>query len=134
MKLGAIEWDYSTGQYYSTDPTDASEAFQLSQINSSLANLPSTPTITEAAASGNWSWLTDLINAAPDAIPKILTGLNAYEISQINLERARRNQPPINPAVYGPQVNVGLSAQTTQMLMWGAAGLAVLFFVSRARR
>lgn len=58
------------------------------------------------------------------------------QLMQINVERARRGEPPLDMAAYtGVGVNVGLSAQTRQLVTYGGlALLAFLVFNTLARR
>lgn len=58
------------------------------------------------------------------------------KIANIQLQRAAAGQPPldIDPAQYNltPQVAVGVSRDTKQLLIYGAVGLGVLFVLSQA--
>lgn len=50
------------------------------------------------------------------------------DLMQINVDRAKRGEPPLDIAQYsGVGVNVGLSAQTQQLVTYG--GLALLAFL-----
>lgn len=61
-------------------------------------------------------------------IPNIVAGINAFELSQINLERARQGLPPLSAQAYGPQVSVGLSSQTIMLI---AIAIGALFLLKR---
>lgn len=114
---GDLSYDTETGLYY--------DAATDSVID------PGTVANT-AVANNDWGFLADIANV----IPTIVAGLNSYQISQINIARAQKGMPLINAQALSPQVgvNVGLSSQTTKMLMWGAAGLAGVFLLSRMGR
>jgi len=84
---------------------------------------------------GNW-WDT-LAQSAQKLLPSILTYQQAKDLNDINLERARKGQPPLSPAQYAPQVNVGVAPQTQQMITYALLGLGALgiwFMMSGTRR
>jgi hypothetical protein len=83
---------------------------------------PSLPSGVPAA-----SWLDALSSAAP----KILAGLNAYQISQINIDRARRGLPAINAAAYGPQIGVGLNLGSSNLLLYGALAIGAMMLIKK---
>jgi hypothetical protein len=58
------------------------------------------------------------------------------DLMQINVDRAKRGEPPLDIAQYsGVGVNVGLSSQTQQLVTYGGlALLAFLVFNTLARR
>lgn len=58
------------------------------------------------------------------------------DINKINLERAKRGQPPIDAAAYtGVGVNLGLSPSTQKLIIYGGlATLAFLVFNSLMKR
>ena len=57
--------------------------------------------------------------------------VSAMQLNQINVARAQKGLPPINAAAYGPQVGVGLNAQTSQLLMYIALGLGAVMLLKR---
>lgn len=57
--------------------------------------------------------------------------VSAWQLNQINIGRAQKGLPPINSAAYGPQVGVGLNAQTTQLIMYVALGLGAIMLLKR---
>jgi hypothetical protein len=68
----------------------------------------------------------------PQLLQAVGGAISAWQLNQINLERARTGKPPINAAAYGPQVGVGLNQQTMNMIIWVAVGLgAVMLFKGR---
>jgi len=42
--------------------------------------------------------------------------------------------PPLDASHYAPGVNVGLSADTKQLLVWGGIGVAAIVLFTLARR
>lgn len=89
--------------------------------------------VVQGAASGDSGWL-DTFNNLVAQVPQIITGVTAYQLSQINMERAKRGQSPLNAAAYGPQVGVGLNQQTMQYLMYGAFGIAAVYLIGQRRK
>lgn len=61
----------------------------------------------------------------PDVAKWIAQGLTlaqAWQVSQINIQRAQRGQPLLNPSqisALSPRVNVGMSADTKNLVLWG---------------
>ncbi len=89
--------------------------------------------VIQGAAAGNGGWL-DTLNNLIQAAPQVVTGLTAYQLSQINIERAKRGQSPLTAAAYGPQVGVGLNAQTMNMVMMIAIGLGAVMLIKNGKR
>lgn len=82
--------------------------------------------IASSAASGNTgalSWLDQMVKAAP----QIAAGISAFQLSQINVQRARQNLPPLSSA-YNPGFNVGLTGNT---MMYIGIGLVAVLLLSR---
>ena len=77
-------------------------------------------------------YIKDLIELAKQG----LTATQMYQLNQINVERARRGDPPIDVSQYtGVGVRVGLAPQTQQLLIYGGlALLAVMVFQSVMKR
>ena len=90
------------------------------------------------AGSGDW---VSLFKSAPTMLRDLLLANDARDYNKklldINLERARRNQPPLDPQRYAPGVNVGLAPQTQKFLGVGVGTLALgglaLWFLARRR-
>lgn len=61
----------------------------------------------------------------------IATGVSQFQLNQINLERAQRGLPPLSSSAVAPQVNVGLSPQVKQMLIYAALGLGAYLLLAR---
>ena len=90
------------------------------------------------ASMGDWfsSFLTPAIGAAKDIGVAYMGYQTQQDINALNLERARRGQAPLSASyvqAMQPQVgvNVGLSAQSKQLLLYGALGLGAMFAVSQ---
>jgi len=73
----------------------------------------------------------DWINLLAQSVPKIIAGMNAYQLSQLQMDRARRGLPPLNAALYGPQMGVGLTPETSKMLLFGALGIGALLMLTK---
>ena len=75
-----------------------------------------------------------------DTATKLLTAVTMTQqqrsLMQLNIERARQGQPPIDINAYtGVGVNVGLSQGTQQLVMYGGLALiAVYLFNSLSKR
>lgn len=87
-----------------------------------------------AATSSNW-W-DNLLSAIPSTVTTIGNALPALgqayfqtQAMKLNLDRAKQGLPPINTASYAPGLNVGLTPQTSNLLMYGAIGLAAVFVI-----
>lgn len=52
------------------------------------------------------------------------------EINQINIQRAAAGLPPISPSLAQPGVNVGLSPDLQNLLIYGGLGVAALWVFS----
>jgi hypothetical protein len=66
-----------------------------------------------------------------DAAIRIATGLSLgiqqFQFMQINVDRARKGQPPIDAAQYsGAYVNVGLNPETQRLVTYAGIGLLAL--------
>lgn len=70
--------------------------------------------------------VSDTSSGWASQIPNLVAGINAFELSQINLERARQGLPPLSAQAYGPQVSVGLSSQTIMLIVLAIGALFVL--------
>lgn len=48
------------------------------------------------------------------------------QILSVNLKRAEKGLPPIDPGTMAPAVNFGLTTDTRQLVMWAVGGLVVI--------
>ena len=109
---------------------------QVSAQVSGLGLIEPTATATEAPMSS--SLATTLKEIAQVAAQAYLTREQVQaqqKILNLQLERARQGLAPLNidPTTYGlpsPSVGVGLTADTKQLLTWGAIGAGALFLFS----
>ena len=102
---------------------------------------PGSESVAVAAPSANATdWFASYLKPAIGAVRDLGVAYMGYEtqrdLNQINLERARKNLAPLSPAyaqAMQPQVgvNVGLSAQSKQLLLYGAIGLGAMFAISQ---
>lgn len=86
------------------------------------------PTITEKMADtavAGEDWITNLTRLGSALVMTV----QQRQILNVQMDRAREGLPPLDMAQYSPQVNIGLSADTKSMLMWGGAGLLLLTFL-----
>jgi len=70
-----------------------------------------------------------------DAISRAMTtvAMADYQRRIINaqLERARQGLPPMQPSEYAPAINVGLSPQTRNLLIYGGIALVAVLLLRR---
>lgn len=78
---------------------------------------------------GDWSF-ADIFKQAPAILRDLWTARTAAEyqdkLLEIQLERARRGQSPLDMQRYGPQVNVGVAPQTQRAAAIGIGTLALV--------
>lgn len=74
---------------------------------------------------------TDWVKILSDVVPKVVASLNAWQLSQINIDRAKRNLPAINASAYGPQIGVGLTGGTSNMLLYGALAIGAIMLIKK---
>lgn len=71
---------------------------------------------------------SDWLSMFTDAVPKVITGIQAWQLSQINVKRAQSGLPPLNSALYAPgQAGFMANMSSTSMLL--IAGLAAVFLI-----
>jgi hypothetical protein len=95
------------------------------------------PTAAAAIVDTSSNWWDRLVTAIPSTITSVAQGYFQWQAMQTNLQRAKAGLPPINTAAYAPGVNVGLTPQTSNLLMYGALGIGALILVtslSKSRR
>lgn len=108
---------------------------------------PSFETSTTAAPSGDGEpWYKGVLDFAKEAIPAYLAYDAQKDLMELNMERARRGQPPIDPGVTAPQVRVvhqlppevqtsiaDMKVAGVNVLLWGALGLGAFLVVRMLR-
>jgi hypothetical protein len=90
-----------------------------------------------ATNQGTDSWFTTITNAAQKLLPVAIAAKQTSDINQINLDRARRGQAPLSAAymsAMAPRVNVGMSPDTQNMLVFGGLALAAVIGLSMLSR
>lgn len=88
------------------------------------------PGITEIAnriAVEGESW----INAISRAMTTVAMADYQRRVINAQLERARQGLPPLQPSEYAPAINVGLSPQTRNLLIYGGLALAAVLLLRR---
>lgn len=67
-------------------------------------------------------------------IPALTLTIQQVQLMQLNVERAKKGLPPVDIASYtGIGVNVGLSPDTKNLLIFGGIALVAVFFLTRGR-
>lgn len=67
-------------------------------------------------------------------VPALTMTVQQVQLMQLNIERAKNGLPPIDIAAYtGIGVNVGLSPETKNLLIYGGIALVAVFFLTRGR-
>jgi len=89
---------------------------------------PNAPRMIAAAQKPNEDWW--------DTAQRILLGIVQLDqqrsIMQLNIERAKLGQPPIDPTTYsGVGVQVGLAPSTQNMIVLGLLGLGAVLLLAR---
>jgi len=78
----------------------------------------------------NESWIDTLTKL----VPALTMTVQQVQLMQLNIERAKNGLPPIDIASYsGIGVNVGLSASTKNLLIYGGIALVAVLFLTRGR-
>lgn len=76
------------------------------------------------------SWIDTLTKL----IPSLTLTAQQVQLMQLNIERAKKGLPPVDIASYsGIGVNVGLSGDTKNLLIYGGIALVAVFFLTRGR-
>ena len=76
------------------------------------------------------SWIDTLTKL----VPALTMTVQQVQLMQLNIERAKNGLPPIDIASYsGVGVNVGLSPQTRNLLIYGGIALVAVLFLTRGR-
>lgn len=74
---------------------------------------------------------TSWMNNIPNWITQIQTAINTQKLLDINTQRAQQGLPPITAAQVAPTVNFGLSAQTQQLVLYGAGALLLMMLLKK---
>jgi len=85
--------------------------------------------ISQTQTSGE-SWIDTLVKL----MPALTLTVQQIQLLQLNIRRAEDGLPPIDIASYsGIGVNVGLSPQTRNLLIYGGIALVAVLFLTRSR-
>lgn len=74
---------------------------------------------------------SDWLSLFADAAPKIITGLQAWQLSQINVQRAQSGLPPLNAALYAPGQSGFLANMSQQSMLLIAAGVGLFLVMGK---
>lgn len=72
-----------------------------------------------------------IISAIGRAMTTVAMADYQRRILNAQLDRARQGQPPLQPSEYAPAINVGLSPQTRNLLIYGGLALAAVLLLRR---
>ena len=76
------------------------------------------------------SWIDTL----QKLVPALTMTVQQVQLMQLNIERAKNGLPPLDIASYsGIGVNVGLSPETKNLLIYGGIALLAVFFLTRGK-
>jgi hypothetical protein len=67
-------------------------------------------------------------------LPAIAAFLNSQQLARVNVERAKRGQPPLNTGAYGPQVGVQLDPGTKQFATYALLGVGAFMLLNKRGR
>lgn len=86
--------------------------------------------VSDAVQSSGFNWDSFMDNLS-QIVGVVVQGKVQHDLLQVNLDRARLGQPPINTAAYTPGVNVGVSGDTKQLvyIVGGVAALIAVFAI-----
>lgn len=109
-----------------TAPTTDATSAPSSAVTAATDSKPADP-----------SWISSISSAIQAAGQAYLTKTQvdaANQIFQVNLQRARLGQSPIpiDPTQYGlpaPTARIGLTADTSKLVMWGGIGLLAVILL-----
>ena len=71
------------------------------------------------------------ISAISRAMTTVAMADYQRRILNAQLERARQGLPPLQPSEYAPAINVGLSPQTRNLLIYGGLALVAVLLLRR---
>jgi len=76
---------------------------------------------------------TDWASLFSQAVPNIINGIQAWQLSQINVRRAQSGLPPLNTATYATGQS-GYMANMGQQGIWLLGGAALLLVLATSKR
>jgi hypothetical protein len=119
-----------------------SNSWGLSGLGAEDPLIVSTTTTT---TSSGWDWAKDALAFAKDAVPAYLAYDAQKDLMDLNMERARQGQDPIDPGLVAAEVTVQheLPAEARSLIdqmkmggnvmLWAALGLGAFFLVRMLR-
>ena len=91
---------------------------------------PGLPAKIDQTQTPSESWIDTLVKL----VPAITMTAQQQQLMQLNIERAKKGLPPVDIASYsGIGVNVGLSPDTKNLLIFGGLALVAVFFLTRKK-
>jgi hypothetical protein len=103
-----------------------------------------TSTETAQSSNGFFDWAKEVVSVAKEVVPAYLAYDAQKDIMDLNMERARNGQEPIDPGVVAPQVRVihDLPPETQSLiqqfktggmniLLWGALAIGGFFIIRK---
>ena len=121
------------GNLRSVETTNASDPYNIktggyAAVLEEIA--PGINTKINQTQTANESWIDTLTKL----VPALTMTVQQVQLMQLNIERAKNGLPPIDIASYsGVGVNVGLSPQTRNLLIYGGIALVAVLFLTRGR-
>ncbi len=82
-----------------------------------------------AAIEGEQAQSESWIDAAARLIPILVVSDQQRKLLEIQTDRARQGLPPLQAADYAPGVRVGLTDDTTKLVLAGIAALAAVLII-----
>jgi len=127
-------YDYGpNGNLRAVATTDASDPYDIKKGNYAAVLDQVAPGIVQKinqTQTPGESWIDTLTKL----VPALTMTVQQVQLMQLNIERARNGLPPIDIASYsGIGVNVGLSASTKNLLIYGGIALVAVLFLTRGR-
>lgn len=121
------------GNLRPVETTNASDPYDIKKGNYAAVLNEVAPGVVQKIAQTQVpgeSWIDTLTKL----VPALTMTVQQVQLMQLNIERAKSGLPPIDIASYsGIGVNVGLSASTKNLLIYGGIALVAVLFLTRGR-
>lgn len=112
--------DYDPG---STDDYNAAYATAINAV------APNTTTVISQVATPGEAWYDTLARA----LPMVAATYQQKQILGVQMDRAKAGLPPLDMSQYAAGVNIGLSPDTSKLILYAALGIGAMFLLSRSR-
>lgn len=123
LGLAGLGWTFDPSTDIGLSNGVPSDAYSV-QLDAIAPN--ATAVIADQQAPGE-SWMQTLTRSLP-----ILTATyQQRQLLQVQVDRARAGLPPLDVSNYGAGVQIGLSKDTKNMLLYGGIGIAALFVFAK---